>query len=65
LGVPFGAAILAELPTDHPARIAFAEGKDTIALTHLVSDRKDLVKHLIDTVYARNSRIHDKYYRGT
>lgn len=30
------AAILAELPADHPARIAYAGQEDTIRLTHLV-----------------------------
>ena len=31
------AAVLATLPDDHPARAAYAEGADTIRLTHLVS----------------------------
>jgi hypothetical protein len=40
------AAILAELPAEHQARVAFEGGKDTIALTHLVADRKDFVEQL-------------------
>src|SRR5882762_8319428 len=48
------AAILAELPADHPARQAFAERRDTIALTHLVAARKDLVKRLVDTYFAHD-----------
>lgn len=32
-------AALADLPPEHPARVAYADGVDTIALTHLVADR--------------------------
>jgi hypothetical protein len=53
------AAILGELPEDHPVRVAFAEGKDTVALTHLVADQNYLVKRLIDTYFAHNGRIYD------
>jgi len=49
------AAILVELPADHAARVAFAEGKCTIALTHLLADRKDLNARLMDTYWARTS----------
>jgi hypothetical protein len=51
------AEILAELPADHPARLAFAMGKDTIALTHLLADRKDLNARLMDTYWARHDRV--------
>ncbi len=53
-------AILAELRADHPVRVAFAEGKDTIALTHLLADRMDLVKRLMETYHAYDRRIYDK-----
>ena len=53
------ATILGELPPDHPARVAFAEGKDTVALTHLVAARKDLVDKLIETYFAHDRRIYD------
>jgi hypothetical protein len=39
------AAILAELPADHPACVAYAEHVDTIQLTHLVG-RMDLADRL-------------------
>jgi hypothetical protein len=58
------AAILAELPADHPAPVAFAQGKDTIAPTHLLTDRMDLVKRLMDTYRAHNGRIFDKRQGG-
>lgn len=58
------AAILAELPADHAARTAFAQGKCTIALTHLLADRKDLNSRLMDSYWARHDRIWDNY-RGT
>ncbi len=35
-------AILAELPEDHPAQIAYSDHDDTIRLTHLVADRPEL-----------------------
>jgi len=53
------AAILSELPEDHAVRTAFAEGKDTIALTHLLADRMDVVKRLMDTYWTRHDRIWD------
>jgi hypothetical protein len=40
------AAALSLLRSDHPARVAFENGLDTIALTHLVADRQDLVNAL-------------------
>ncbi len=51
------AKILAELPEDHTARVAFAGGKDTIGLTHLLTDRVDLVARLMDTYWARHDRV--------
>jgi len=39
------------------ARVAFAEGKDTISLTHLLPDRKDLNARLMDTYWARHDRV--------
>jgi hypothetical protein len=39
-------AALEQLPADHPARVAYLEHADTIALTHLVADRPELVEAL-------------------
>ena len=39
-------AALDQLPADHPARVAYLDHADTIALTHLVADRHDLVDAL-------------------
>jgi hypothetical protein len=39
-------AALEQLPADHPALKAFADGADTIALTHLVAGRPELVEAL-------------------
>jgi hypothetical protein len=36
-------AVLEQLPADHPARLACLDHTDTIALTHLVADRPELV----------------------
>jgi hypothetical protein len=41
-------AALEQLPADHLAYKAFAEGADTIALTHLVADRPELIEALKD-----------------
>jgi hypothetical protein len=43
------AAAVELLPTDHPARKAFAEGVDTIALTHLCSGYPDVIEALCTT----------------
>lgn len=39
-------AALELLPADHPARVAYQDHADTIALTHLVADRPELVEAL-------------------
>jgi len=39
-------AALEQLLADHPARLAYLDHADTIALTHLVADRPDLVEAL-------------------
>ncbi len=39
-------AALEQLPADHPARVAYLDHADTIALTHLVADRPELVDAL-------------------
>jgi len=57
-------AILAELPADHPARVAFKREKDTITLTHLLADRRDLVGRLMETYWTRDDRIWNNS-RGT
>ena len=49
------AAILAALPEDHPARAAYAEGEDTIKLTHLVP--AELVKPLTEAFFAGSWRM--------
>jgi len=43
---------LAELPADHPARRAYSEGLDTIALTHLVRDRRNIAQALSEAYLA-------------
>jgi hypothetical protein len=46
------ACILSELPAEHPARLAYATGAreaaDSISLTWLVADRRDVVQALVD-----------------
>lgn len=53
------AGILAELPEEHPARVAYYSGAreaaDSISLTHLVADRMDLVARLVEA-YNNSSR---------
>jgi hypothetical protein len=39
-------AALEQLPADHPVRVAYLDRVDTIALTHLVADRPELVEAL-------------------
>lgn len=39
-------ALLDQLPTEHPARQAFAAGADAIRLTHLVLDHPQLIEPL-------------------
>ena len=55
------AAALAELPEDHPARVAYAasavEASDSLSLTHLVADRMDLVHRLVAAYMAHQDRI--------
>ena len=55
------AAVLAELPEDHPARVAYYSGareaSDSIGLGHLVADRPDLVQRLVDAYMAHGARI--------
>ena len=48
------AAILAGLPDDHPARVAYAEGADTIKLTHLVP--RELVPGLTEAFWGGYKR---------
>ena len=40
------AAALSDLPEDHPARAAYSSGElsDSIALTHLLKDRRDIAE---------------------
>lgn len=40
------AAVLEELPADHPGRDAYAGSAGTLGLTHLVADRPELVERL-------------------
>jgi hypothetical protein len=51
------AVILAELPADHPARIAYLDHADTIALTHLVADRPQLVEAIKEAFLAGYRRM--------
>ena len=50
-------SILAVLPEDHPARIAYADGATTIELTHLVVDDNALCEALKQEIIARHGRI--------
>jgi hypothetical protein len=45
-------AALKGLPPDHPARRAYSEGADTITLTHLVRERRDIVEALTEAYLA-------------
>lgn len=59
------AAVLAELPADHPARIAYQDHTDTIQLTRLV-DRQDLADRLAQAfvdAYYRMRRAHGGHLR--
>jgi hypothetical protein len=51
------AAALAVLPADHPARVEYAKGAGTIALTHLVADRMTIVEALKAAYFAGLGRI--------
>ena len=46
------ARILSELPAEHPARVAYSTGarkaSDSVSLTWLVADRRDIVQALVD-----------------
>ena len=50
-------AALKALPADHPARQAYAEGADTIRLTHLVADDPELVEALKNAFLAGYRRL--------
>lgn len=55
------ARILAELPVEHPARIAYVTGareaSDSISLSWLVADRSDMVQALTDANMAAYRRM--------
>ena len=55
------AAVLAELPEDQPARVAHYSGAreacSSIGLSHLLTDRMDLVKRLTEAYFAHQRRI--------
>ena len=50
------ARVLSALPAEHPARVAYASGAreaaDSIGLTHLVADRRDMVQALTEAKMA-------------
>jgi hypothetical protein len=50
------AEALSVLSAEHPARIAYAHGMGTIALTHLVADRRDIVATLTEAYLCGNRR---------
>ena len=50
-------ALLDTLPSDHPAREAYARGVDTIALTHRVTDRPELSEALKEPFLAGYRRL--------
>ena len=55
------AAVLSELPEDHPARVAYLsrarEAADSLGMTHLLADRMDLVQRLVAAYSAHAERI--------
>ena len=55
------AAVLAEVPEDHPARVAHYSGAreacSSIGLSHLLTDRMDLVKRLTAAYFGHQGRI--------
>jgi hypothetical protein len=55
------ARILSELPAEHPARVAYATGAreaaDSISISNLIADRRELVAALVDAYLAANRRI--------
>jgi hypothetical protein len=53
------AAALSGLPHDHPAAVAYSTGalSDSIALTHLLKGRRDLVDRLVAAYLGHNDRI--------
>lgn len=61
------ARILSELGANHPARAAYYSGaaSDSIALTQLLPDRKDLVELPVAAYLGHNDRIWAKYRGAT
>ena len=59
------AAILAELPENHPARAAYyvgaREASDSLSLSHFVADRADLVQRLVAAYTSACARIWRRY----
>jgi len=53
--------ILAELPADHPACVAYASGareaSDSLSMAHLLADRPDLVARLVAAYMGHGARI--------
>ena len=58
------AAVLSQLPEDHPARLAYyngaREGSDSIQLSRLLGDRPELAKRLVDAHLAHSNRIWER-----
>lgn len=64
------ARILADLPADHPARVAYSTGareaSDSISLTWLVAERRDIVQALVEAnmaAWRRTMARHGGYFR--
>jgi len=64
------ARILSVLSEDHPARVAYATGareaSDSISLTWLVADRRDIVQALVEAnmaAWRRTMARHGGYFR--
>ncbi len=57
------AQVLAELPADHPARVAYSSGAreaaDSLSLSHLLSERMDLVARLVAAYMGHSRRIQE------
>ena len=64
------ARILAALPPEHPARIAYAAGareaSDSISLAWLIAERRDIVQALVDAnmaAWRRTMSRHGGYFK--
>jgi hypothetical protein len=64
------ARVLSELPAEHPARVAYLSGaceaSDSISLSWLVAERRDIVQALVEAnmaAWRRTMTRHGGYFR--